>query len=153
MPINEQLQFKLDRSVGNLERCFYATASLSLRVAVAVAVGVVVFWTNVDFFVVILLYSSWVACGPASRFDGTASAMSAPTTPRTRQGVHGSADCLLLLLLLLLAAYNAFHQAVRQAVRHWGRQQLPGLRHTLDFVPLRLYVTLLRSLGPASRDT
>lgn len=52
MPINEQLQFKLDRSVGNLERCFYATASLSLRVAVAVAVGVVVFWTNVDFFVV-----------------------------------------------------------------------------------------------------
>lgn len=53
VPINEQLQFKLDRSVGNLERCFYATASLSLRVAVAVAVGVVVFWTNVDFFVVI----------------------------------------------------------------------------------------------------
>jgi len=30
VPINEQLQFKLDRSVSNLERCFYATHSIAV---------------------------------------------------------------------------------------------------------------------------
>lgn len=44
VPINEQLQFKLDRSVGNLERWFYATASLSQSPSLSQSLSQLALW-------------------------------------------------------------------------------------------------------------